>query len=98
MAKLKEKIEIYRQRFDNDFKAIVDELVTQDESNTELKEAATCLHRPLKYNARFQRQKVARSHGHRTVDFMRNGQPTEDEVRKSVVLGWCIEILQELSF
>lgn len=93
MEKLKQKIELYRQRFDNDFKGIIDELVSEDESNAELKESAACLRRALEYNA-FDGKKSRGLMVICTVDFMRNGQPTEDEVRKAVVLGWCIEILQ----
>lgn len=93
VEKLKEKIENYRNKFDNAFKSIVDELVKADESNPEIKESAACLRRALEYNT-FDGKKSRGLMVICTVDFMRNGQPTEDEIKKGIVLGWCIEILQ----
>jgi len=93
MSDLKQKIETYRQQFDDSFNEIVNELVSEDEALPELKQAAGCLRKALEYNT-FDGKKSRGLMVICTVDFLRKGSPSEDEVKKAICLGWCIEILQ----
>lgn len=95
MEGLKEKIALYKERFDNAFPGIVEELLSDDEKNPELKEAAGCLRKAIEYNT-FDGKKSRGLMVICTVDFLLNGKPSEDEIKKAIYLGWCIEILQAL--
>jgi len=93
MSDLKEKIDFYHKKFDSAFKGIIDELVGEDEADAELKEAAACLRKALEYNT-FDGKKSRGLMVICTIDFLRGGKPSEDEIKKAIVLGWCVEILQ----
>ena len=93
LAALNEKISIYRERFDKAFPQIVNELVKEEESHPELKEVGACLRKTLEYNC-FDGKKSRGLMVICTVDFLKGGNPTEDEITKAIYLGWCVEILQ----
>ena len=88
-----ERIMSYKSRFDAEFETIVNELVQEDLGNPELMKVAEWLRQSIKYNA-FDGKKSRGMMVIGTVDFLRHGNPTEDEIKKAVILGWCIEILQ----
>eukprot|EP00111_Clytia_hemisphaerica_P007846 TCONS_00022802-protein len=91
----KKKVEFYSEKFENAFPDIVNELVGDDEAKPELREAAARLRKSIEYNTfggkRFHGLTVIL-----TVDFLRNGQLSEDEIKKGIYLGWCFEILKAL--
>ena len=83
----------YDKMFNAAFTGIVDELVKDDENNEELNAAATWLRQALNYNS-FDGKKSRGKMVIGTLCFLRNGNPTEEEVKKAIYLGWCVEILQ----
>lgn len=95
MENLKEKIELYKEKFDKAFPLIVNELIDHEEQNPDLQEAANDLRKALEYNT-FDGKKSRGLMVICTVDFLRDGQPSEEDVKKAIYLGWCIEILQAL--
>jgi len=90
---LNKRIYSYKEKFDAHFKVIVNELVEEEESNKELTEVGNWLRKALEYNA-FDGKKSRGMMVIGTVDFIRQGNPTEDEIMKAICLGWCVEILQ----
>ena len=92
-AIFEDKLLNYKEQFDAAFKDIVNELVQDDESVPGLKPAACSLRKALDYNT-FDGKKSRGLMVIGTVNFLRNGHPTEDEVKRAIYLGWCVEILQ----
>ena len=88
-----DKIANYKNDFDEAFPGIVNELVEKDENNPELSQAASWLRRVLDYNT-FDGKKSRGMMVVGTVDFLRGGKPSKDEIKKATCLGWCVEILQ----
>ena len=88
-----QRIMSYKTRFDAEFETVVNELVQEDLNNSELTKVAEWLRQSIKYNA-FDGKKSRGMMVVGTVDFLRHGNPTEGEIKKAIILGWCIEILQ----
>ena len=95
LKKVKEKIKSYKTRFDTEFETIVNEIVQEDLDNAELTKVAEWLRQSIEYNA-FAGKKSRGMTVIGTVVFLRHGNPVEDEIKKAMVLGSCIEILQAL--
>lgn len=93
LLEFKKVILHYEKIFNDAFPGIVEELVTEDEQNPQLKTAASLLRDCLNYNA-FDGKKSRGKMVICTLHFLRNGNPSKDDVNKAVVLGWCVEILQ----
>ena len=83
----------YQKEFDSSFYKIVDELVEEDERDIESAPAAAWLRKALIYNA-FDGKKSRGMMVVGTVDILKGGEPTKDEIHKAIILGWCVEILQ----
>jgi len=90
---LKTIIGTYEKMFNEAFPGIVDELVCEGEANPQLKTAASLLRECLNYNA-YDGKKSRGKMVICTLHFLREGKPTDDEVKKAIYLGWCVEILQ----
>jgi len=83
----------YEKMFNEAFPGIVNELVTDDESNLEISGVAKMLRECLNYNT-FDGKKSRGKMVISAVHFLRGGKPSEDDVTKAIYLGWCVEILQ----
>lgn len=94
LADLNTRIINYEKMFNTAFSSIVDELVKEDEKNEEIKSAAVWLRESLNYNT-FDGKKSRGKMVIGTVDFLRGGKPTDDEVKKAIYLGMyksnCLE-------
>lgn len=95
LFEMTDKILNYKEQFDSSFEEIVDELVKETENKPELAPAASWLRKALNYNT-FDGKKSRGMMVIGTVDILREGNPSKDEIKKAIVLGWCVEILQAL--
>lgn len=94
-ANLDAKMLSVDQTFNDAFKDIVNELVNEGEADPQLNAAATLLRKCLNYNT-FDGKKSRGKMVISTLYHIKKGNATEDEVKKAIYLGWCVEILQAL--
>lgn len=76
----------YEKMFNEAFPGIVNELVTEDESNKEISGVAKMLRECLNYNT-FDGKKSRGKMVISAVHFLRGGKPSEDDITKAIYLG-----------
>ena len=93
MAELKNAMLKYDKMFDEAFPGIVDQLVTEDEANPDIHQAAVLLRECLNYNT-FDGKKSRGKMVYCVLYFLSGGKPSPCDVDNAIHLGWCVEILQ----